>query len=332
MKLRSTNVLFIAPEFYNYHNELVYTMTKLGANVTFFSEMEQSVAYRLLQKLSKKLKNRFEKNHINKLLLESKKKTFDAVLVIRGAYFTPSIMAELKDNIKSATFYMYQWDSYRQNDYREILPFFDVVSTFDCDDAEELNLNYQPLFYTDTYQKIAISEEEKIYDLVFYGAYHSDRLLIVKYFHQLFRDNGLIFKSHLYIKKIPLLFKLLKGEIKFKDLKFFKTYAVSSEDISDSYKKSEAVLDIELSIQSGLSMRTFEVLGSGIKLVTTNSNIVNEDFYNSAQIKVIDRSAINIDLAFFSSPTDKIDFTKYHLDAWLERMFALTDEDKNIKR
>jgi hypothetical protein len=302
-------------------------MTKLGADVTFFSEMEQSVAYRVLKKISKKLKKRFEKNHINKLLLESKKKTFDAVMVIRGGYFTPNIIAELKDNTKSATFYMYQWDSYRQNDYRDILPFFDVVSTFDYDDAEELNLSYQPLFYTDTYQKISTSEEKKIYDLVFYGAYHSDRLLIVKYFHQLFRDNDLIFKSHLFIKKIPLLFKLLKGEIKFKDLKFFKTYMVSPEEISGIYKKSEAVLDIELSIQSGLSMRTFEVLGSGVKLVTTNSNILNEDFYNSTQIKVINRSDINIDLAFFSSETDKIDLAKYHLDVWIERIFALADKN-----
>jgi len=324
VKLHNSNVLIIAPEFYNYHHELVRSMNKLGANVTFISEMNQSVLYRSLKNFSSKLKCYFEKIHIDKILSLSKSQDFDAVFIIRGGHLTPDIMRKLRLNNKEARFYMYQWDSYRQNDFRTIIPFFDVVSTFDTADATELNLDYQPLFYTDIYKDIALSKTKKEYDLVFYGAYHSDRLSIVKYFDDIFKKNGLIFKSHLYIRKIPLLIRLLKGEIKFKDLKFFKTYSVSSEEISQSYAKAKAVLDVELSIQSGLSIRTFEVLGSGVKLVTTNKNISNESFYDPTQIKVINRNAIEMDLSFFALDDNQIDITRYHVDNWLERMFSLT--------
>lgn len=326
MKLHSLNVLFIAPEFYNYHHELIRSMSKLGANVTFISEMNQSISYRLLQKFSGKLKRYFENKHINKILSVSKNQDFDAIFIIRGGYLTPDIMRKLRLNNKDAVFYMYQWDSYRQNDYRSIIPFFDVVSTFDKDDAAELNLDYQPLFYTDIYKNIAHSKEEKEYDLVFYGAYHSDRLTIVKYFDDCFKKNGLVFKSHLYIKKIPLLVRLLKREIRFNDLAYFRTYSVSAEEISQSYAKTKAVLDVELSIQSGLSIRTFEVLGSGVKLVTTNKNISNESFYNPTQIRVINRNAIEINLPFFALNDNQIDVTRYHVDNWLERIFALTEK------
>lgn len=320
MKLYSLNVLLIAPEFYTYHDELIRSMTKLGANVTFISEMEQSIEYRLLAKFSNRFKCYFEKKHINKILCESTKQKFDAVFIIRGGYLSPDIMRQLRVNTKGAKFYMYQWDSYQQNDYRPIISFFDSVSTFDSKDAKELNLRYEPLFYTDVYRDINETEVDKPYDLVFYGAYHSDRLTVIKHFEKLLCEQGLVFKSHLYIKKIPLLFRLLKREISFSDLHFFKTYSVSANEIAQSYSKTNAVLDIELSIQSGLSIRTFEVLGSGAKLITTNANIVHEEFYNPNQIMIIDRNAIKADLSFFTSSSIHCDMKFYHIDTWLERI------------
>ncbi|TMS92563.1 hypothetical protein CWB58_13670 [Pseudoalteromonas sp. S201] len=320
LPIKFSKVLLIAPEFYTYHNELLKAFNKISDQVVFYSEMKQTILYRLSCRLSKSLKIKLEKQHTQKLLKLSKNGGFEAVFIVRGACLTSDVLSELKKNISNATFYLYQWDSYQQNDYRPIISFFDSVSTFDSQDAEELKLKYEPLFYSDVYRDISEANDYKPYDLVFYGAYHSDRLTVIKHFEKLLSEAGLVFKSHLYIKKIPLLFRLLKREISFSDLRFFKTYSVSASEIAHNYAKTKAVLDIELSIQSGLSIRTFEVLGSGVKLITTNVNIIKETFYNSEQIMVIDRNNINANLSFFTSSSKDCDIAFYHIDTWLQRI------------
>ena len=320
LPLRFSRVLLVVPEFYTYHNELLNAFNKISQQVVFYSEMKQTILYRLSCRLSHSLKKKLENKHIERLLNLSKNDRYDAVFIVRGARLTPEILSTLKENIPNVPFYLYQWDSYRQNDYRPIISFFDSVSTFDSKDSDELNLRYEPLFYTDTFKNIKKINEKKSYDLVFYGAYHSDRLIVIKHFEKLFSEAGLVFKNHLYIKKLPLFFRFLKGEIKFDDLRFFKTYSVSANEIALNYAKTKAVLDIELSIQSGLSIRTFEVLGSGAKLITTNANIVKEKFYNPEQIMVIDRKAINVDLSFFTSSSKYCDMKYHHIDTWLDRI------------
>lgn len=314
-------ILLIAPEFYTYHLEIISSLKSLGAEVTFCSEKEHSLSRRIAQKISKTAVGYLERTHKANILNEMKNSIYDFVFVIRGVTLTPDFLTELRLHQPHTKFIMYQWDSYSQNDYREMIPFFDVVATFDVDDAKELNLNYEPLFYTNEYCVDTRSDSKKTFDLVFYGAYHSDRLTVIKYFDDLFRGKGLVFKSHLYIKKIPLLLRLLTGEIKATDLKYFKTYSVSSSAISQVYSESKAVLDVELTIQSGLSIRTFEVLGSGLKLVTTNANIMMQDFYSAEQIMVIDRSKLDVNTSFFTAKNSVIDMKKYHIDAWLERIF-----------
>lgn len=327
--LRFSRVLLIAPEFYSYHHDLLNALNKISEQVVFYPEMKQTVLYRLSSRLSQHLKKKLENKHIEGLFKLSKTDTFDAVFIVRGATLTPDTLSVLKGNMHDASFYLYQWDSYQQTDYRPLINYFDSVSTFDSKDAAELNLRYEPLFYTDVYQNIDSIETERPYDLVFFGAYHSDRLAVIKHFEKFLSEAGLVFKSHLYIKKIPLLFRLLKKEIKFSDLRFFKTYSVSAKEIAQSYGQTKVVLDIELSIQSGLSMRTFEVLGSGAKLITTNKNIVKEEFYNSEQIMVIDRNAIKADLSFFNSSCKYNDMTCYHIDNWLERILESAHQQSN---
>lgn len=322
VNIKGKSILLIAPEFYGYHVEIILALENKGAKVNFFSEIKQSVIYRISQKICKNFAKKIEGKHLDSILMCAKKTKFDIVLVIRGGIISGDFMGKLRATLKSSLFYMYQWDSYQQNDYRSLIPFFDVVSTFDIADSKELELSYIPLFFTDEYAKLSQCKNEKLTDMVFFGAYHSDRLNIVKFFAKLFSINGLNFQSHLYLKKIPLLSRLMKGEISLKDLKYIKTYPVSSKTIAEAYAETKAVLDVELSIQSGLSMRTFEVLGSGLKLVTTNKNIMSADFYHDNQILVIDRKSLQADVSFFEVPTKAIDMNSYHIQCWLDKILC----------
>lgn len=66
----------------------------------------------------------------------------------------------------------------------------------------------------------------------------------------------------------------------------FTTDSLTVEGVASVYGKSKAVIDSPQSGQRGLTMRTLEVLGSNRKLITTNGDIVNYDFYDPANIFV----------------------------------------------
>ena len=123
------------------------------------------------------------------------------------------------------------------------------------------------------------------------------------------------------------LFRLLCfGVVKFKDLGYLKTYSVGMDEILNVYKESLATLDIELTIQYGLTMRTFEALGAGLKLITTNKNIKDEPFYNDQNITILDRNHLHIDLDFFKNDFQSdLAFERYLFENWFNNVF---EEDK----
>ena len=257
------------------------------------------------------------------------KNAYDIVFVIRGGILSSTVMDKIKQNIPNAKYVMYQWDSNRQSKYENIIKYFDVVKTFDMEDSDKYELEYLPLFYSRQYDELKNNKNNKQFDIVFFGAYHSDRLDIIKKTINFCDKNNLTFNHHLYITKMGLFRQLVLGNIKFKDLKLFKTYTVNIPEIIDVYSKSFSVLDIELNIQNGLTMRTFETLGAGLELITTNKNIQNEPFYNQQNVMIIDRLNYQVDLNFFKIDFfDDGDFTKYSLRNWFNSLFK---ELKNNK-
>lgn len=61
------------------------------------------------------------------------------------------------------------------------------------------------------------------------------------------------------------------------------------------------MIDIQHPKQVGLTMRTIEMLGLRKKLITTNQDIKNYDFYNEDNICIIDRKDILIKKNFFET-------------------------------
>ena len=73
----------------------------------------------------------------------------------------------------------------------------------------------------------------------------------------------------------------------------------------------------------GLTMRTIELLGLQKKIITTNIDIVNYDFYNPVNILIIDRDSPKINKEFFTTPFTPIPqeiVSKYIISNWLKRM------------
>ena len=80
--------------------------------------------------------------------------------------------------------------------------------------------------------------------------------------------------------------------------------------------QSHVVVDVHHLGQNGLTMRTIGSLGAHKKLITTNSSVVQYDFFHSDNIIVIDRLSPVIPPVFFTSeyqPIAKPIYRKYSL-------------------
>jgi hypothetical protein len=317
MELKNRKILFIAPKYYNYHNEIVETMRKMGAEVMFFPEMPTDTSYRILKKLSKSLLQKRKDDHLLNIEKEISGQEFDTLFVIRGEILTIDFLQKIKKISKFKKSFLYQWDSLLQNNYKEIIREFDQVQTFDMIDAKELKIEYLPLFFGEKYREISKNLEEKEFDIIFFGAFHSDRLDVIKSIDLEAKRLNLRFYNHLYITKLAMFRLLISRKILFSDLKFLKNFKVDSSKIVDFYKKSKSVLDIEVDIQNGLTIRTFETLGSGLKLITTNKNIKNEVFYNEKSIFIIDRKKVVLEDDFFKSSANINDLEQFYIKNWL---------------
>ena len=67
------------------------------------------------------------------------------------------------------------------------------------------------------------------------------------------------------------------------------------------YSNSRCVLDSAQEGQMGLTIRVLEALGAKKKLITTNEDIVNYDFYNEENIYVYDGKTFDFNSPFFKS-------------------------------
>jgi len=318
-QLNGKKILFIAPEFFNYHTEIISELEGSGAKVDFYKEKIRNPFYKVIVNSIPFIKSSIDNIFLN-IMQNSIKTNYDYVFLIKGEIVTPTFLNKIRSKNLKAKFILYQWDSVKFNlNFYTIYSIFDKVITFDIIDAKKLNIEYLPLFFTKKYQNIKLNKKKE-FDIVFFGTLHGDRLDVIKKIVKECDKYGLVFKYHLYIKKLLLLKKIFTLEIKLKELKYLRTSTVSSETIIQNYSQSTSVLDIQLLNQDGLTMRSIEVLGSGLKLITTNNNITNESIYNKSCVQLIDKNNISLEIDFFKVPCE-VNMHEYRLNEWLKKIF-----------
>jgi hypothetical protein len=100
----------------------------------------------------------------------------------------------------------------------------------------------------------------------------------------------------------------------------------SITEVSELIQKAKIIVEIQRTEQVGLSFRIFEALGHRKKLITTNKDIVNYDFYHPQNILVVDENNIEISEDFVTSPYVEIDETilsKYKIENWVKPIFGI---------
>lgn len=331
MSLEGKKVLFIAPKFFGYEYEIKKEMEKLGAKVSYYDERPQNsnMMKALIRLNLKKIVKKKIDEYFNNIINESKNEKYDFVFFIVPETISEKQLYTLKTLQGNAKFILYMWDSIKnKKNTKELIKYFDKIYTFDKTDLEEYKeFIFRPLFYINDYK--CIREKNNIKnDICFIGTAHSDRYHLLKNIEKQAIKNNLRYFYYFYFPSkiyfwIRRVFDSNFKNVKYKDFSF---KSMSKKDLLSVISESNSVIDIQHPSQTGLTMRTLEILGAGKKLITTNKEIINYDFYDENNILIIDRKNPIINLDFFSKNYNEVDnkiLEKYSLEFWIKKMFEV---------
>ncbi len=98
---------------------------------------------------------------------------------------------------------------------------------------------------------------------------------------------------------------------------------LSKKSLLDLYRRSRIVMDVQHPKQIGLTLRCLETLGAKRKLITTNQDIRNYDFYNPNNILVVDRNNPVVPKDFLNTPYTEVNkdiYDKYSITSWVKHI------------
>ena len=306
LNLSNKKILYLGPLFFAYDQYIINKLRELGAEVTAFEIYTNSFKFRLITKISTSFLQYFKNAYYNKALAQE---GYDYVLVRHGYQLTEEFYKKLREINPNAAIINFHWDSLKpEYDYRSIIKYFNKVYSFDYKDCEIYKeVNYLPLFYIDEYSKFQHANENIKpirYDLLFIGAWRNpERYRLIKLTDHLAKEKNLQFYYYLHLSTKDQKVSIKEGVTP----KESRDKLLSHIDILKYFLVSNTIIDFPSSFQSGLTMRTFEALGAGKKLITTNQNIKKEPFYNEEYINIIDTNNIILDRDFIrASPKTSI--------------------------
>ena len=327
--LSGRRVLFFYLSTFNYENEIRYAMEREGAIVDSYNERPtDSVFARILIRLNRNLISRYIDRYYNQIIQEVQGRKYDYIFFIKGESVSNAIVARLRQAHSEAKIVMYYWDSIANNhNAKGMLKSFDKVFSFDKNDCRDFGLTFLPLFYIPPYEEIAKRPVPQKYDMMFAGTVHTQRYeFVTGIVNQIEAAGGHCFTWFYFPHKL-IFYKLKWENPKFRSahIKDFQFLPLSREELLGYYAASRIQIDMQHSRQTGLTMRTIETLGAKKKLITTNSDVVNYDFYRSENILVVDRHHPVIPQEFIDMPWQEIPdeiYKKYSVSSWLNTIFS----------
>lgn len=326
-------IIFFCVQTFSLEKQIKRKLEELGAQVDYYDERPSNSNFtKGIIRLKRSIYQRKIDKYYQDILARSSTEKFDFLFVNRGEVIPSFFLEQFKKQHPECFFIFYTWDSFANHEHpKTIIKYFDRRLTFDPQDAKEYHISFRPLFFLDVYKHFK-SEAEYKYNLLFLGTAHSDRYRISTAVSDWCSSRNLSSFCYYYMHgKLVYFYKKAFdktfGAFDYKKLNFT---PLNVEQILALYKTSQVILDINHPNQKGLTMRTFEALGAGKKLITTNREIKKFPFYNSNNVYIIDREDINLDEAFFQSsyiPVEANIYDRFSLEGWLHNIFVDTEDE-----
>lgn len=325
--LRGKRVLMLAP-MGQYSEAITKALLAMGAVVDCYEERPAlNVLAKILIRYFPRLIRSHAQAYFDGIVKETMSNNYDFVLMIRAEAVTRQFIRDLKSRHRNAVIILYQWDSMTLTKGPvDKLGLFDRVFSFDKRDCEKYSLTFLPLFYMDDYKTIARSGTEPKHDFMFVGTIHSDRYEFIKQIARYAQARSMSNYLYLFIPNPVVFYKLkyidknLRGAARAE----FKYVPLGKSETVQAVANSRMVIDAEHPAQLGLTMRTIEMLGAGRKLITTNADILNYDFYHPNNILVVNRKRVEIPDSFIEAEYVEVEpsvYEKYGVHHWVTTVF-----------
>lgn len=328
-RLFNRRILLICPKTFDYHIEIISALEKMGAKVDYYDERPSNSAIsKILIRLNKGLIDSKIRKYYNNIINTITEIKYDYILIVKAESIPKDVIMKMKKLNPNAKIILELWDSIANSSAaQEKINLVDKAFSFDRNDCKKYNMNFRPLFYIEKYNDLAIKPNNTEYDLLFVGTVHSDRYKVLKNLESMLIKNGYTVFYYMYIPNKILYYirKFILGELTGSSISEFKFKSICQDKVLSLVSKSRVVIDIQHPKQTGLTMRTIEMLGANKKIITTNRNVTEYDFYKDTNIYVVDRDMENLDMEFFKSEYSPIENhikEKYSIESWiLELLF-----------
>lgn len=311
-------ITLISLDDWGFNNHIAVSLKKMGHDVHHinFDKFEYKYPNLLYKIYNFILKSFFKKNlktmHFGKKIIENLKEIGeiqDAILVIKGDFIDPQSVLEFKKYGKKTIAY-FNDNTHRCPKIIRVIPNFDRVFSFEKGDCEKYNMNFATNWIYDSVPVVSNKPfEYKVFNIIS----NDNRLPILSKIADNLKANNISHKIFVFDKK----FKKKTSTIE------YITNHIPLSEIKEYIDNAQVLLDVNRRGQIGLTFRVFESIGLQKKLITTNSDIANYDFYNPNNILIIDDKNPEIPTSFFEKEYEKIPeeiFNKYTLEGWAENV------------
>lgn len=259
--------------------------------------------------------NKIIENYEEKLA--DKCKEYDEILIIGGVKFSENFSRKLKEKNPNINCIKYLWDKSNDKAAKRLRKSYDKIYSFEKKDVEKYGFIFRTSFYIDEYKN-----EEKDIDCYYLGGLREERRY--KYIERL--NNYCIKNSLKGVFKLFL--KKGRNRDKYTNEDILTHKKITYKENIEFVKRAKTVIELNFFNQEGLTLRTFECIGSKTKLITENKDIKNYDFYSNKNIYILEKEEDidNIPIEFFKEPymelKDEIK-DKYSLDGFLREVLEI---------
>lgn len=320
-----SRILLIMPNFFDYPNIIKKELEAKGYIVDLFDDRPSTNPWiKAVVRFKRDIIKKYIERYFSKIMQIVSTQKYKYVFLISGQSlsFTEKMFKRLRENQRDAEFVLYQWDSLKNFPYiKSMYKFFDRIYTFDKGDAEKEKINFLPLFYSKKYEEISQANVFIKYDTLFIGTAHPQKYYFIK---RMVQQLALKYKKqYIYFffpsRLVYLYRKVFNPEFKNAHYSEFHFTPLNGKEIDKLYSESNIILDSPQKGQNGLTIRVIETLGAKKKLITTNKDVINYDFYRPENIYIY-QGSFDFNHPFFKEKYQHINkniYEKYSLKNWL---------------
>jgi hypothetical protein len=322
------NVLFIGIDYFGYTQKIMREFKDLGADVTYVDIQPRDFwmnSFRVL--FPRWYRRTVDARHARQVEATAGTR-YDRVIFLQAHQFALPTLERLKALQPQATFVLYNWDALTTHDYRPQAAYFDEVYTFDARDAAAHGWHYLPLFCPREMQGLARDKAPARSVYTVGNIVNARRYDAIKAFERYCKAHDIRFEAFMRMTPVVYLRFLKAGRIP-RGISF---RSIAPEAFRAMIERSAATFDFaNHQAQSGHTMRTFENLCGGKKVITNNAGVKGESFATPDRFLVYEGHDFDGVAAFLDQPLEdpSADFPQYHIQTFARQLLGRHEQERD---